>query len=36
MDSHMFKDWKYVHKEDQEPPEFQIRVIKYCSTALER
>ena len=33
---HMFKHWMTVHHDDNVPPEFEIRVVKYCSTALER
>ena len=35
-DSHMFKHWMTAHHDDNVPPEFEIRVVKYCSTALER
>ena len=32
----MYKHWMTVHPEDKNPPEFAIKVVKYCSTALER
>ena len=36
-DSHMFKHCMAVHHQgDQEQPEFEIRLVKHCSLALER
>ena len=34
-DSHMFKHWIAVHHEDEDPPAFEIRVVKYCSLTLD-
>ena len=35
-DSHMYKHWLTSHGNDPEPPEFRIRVVKFCTSALVR
>ena len=35
-DSHMYKHWLTSHGKDPEPPEFRIRVVKFCTSALVR